>query len=105
MDRFIAKYRDQVNGVISGFDRLVFHGNLRTIGSAHDREKYLAFNRILKKDFGQQGHDVSQRLQQASLAEAVRTGRPVIYLTAGQLSKEDLARSMAARCDGSENRS
>ena len=97
MDQFIAKYRDQLNGVISGFDRLVFHGNLRTISSARDMEKYLAFNRILKKDFGQHVHDVSQRLKQASVAEAVRTGRPVIYLRDGQQSKEDLARSIAAR--------
>ena len=29
MQDFIKKYRDQINGVMSGFDRLVFHGSLR----------------------------------------------------------------------------
>lgn len=29
MQDFIEKYRDQINGVLSGFDRLVFHGSLR----------------------------------------------------------------------------
>ena len=29
MQDFIKKYRDQINGVLSGFDRLVFHGSLR----------------------------------------------------------------------------
>jgi len=78
MNQFIAKYQDQLNGVISGFDRLVFPGHLRTISRAHDRETYLAFNRILKKDFGRHVQEVSQRLKQASVAEAIRTSRPVI---------------------------
>ncbi len=31
MQEFIAKYRDQINGVLSGFDRLVFRGSLRRL--------------------------------------------------------------------------
>jgi len=60
-------------------------------------ETYLAFNRILTKDFGRHVNDVSQRLKQASIAEALRISRPVLYLTDGQQSKEDLARSIAER--------
>ena len=29
MQQFINKYREQINGVVSGFDRLVFRGSLR----------------------------------------------------------------------------
>jgi hypothetical protein len=76
MNEFIAKYQDQLNGVLSGFDRLVFQGHLRTISSAHDMEIYLAFNRILKKDFGRHVQAVSERLKQASLAEAMAKARP-----------------------------
>lgn len=97
MNEFIAKYQDQLHGVISGFDRLVFQGHLRTISSAHDMEVYLAFNRILKKDFGRHVQAVSQQLKQASLAEATAQSRPVIYIEHSQDSKEDLARLIATR--------
>jgi len=32
MQEFIAKYREKLQGVISGFDRLVFRGTLRASG-------------------------------------------------------------------------
>jgi hypothetical protein len=95
MNEFIAKYRDQLEGVISGFDRLVFHGHLRTISSARDMESYLAVNRILKKDFGRHVEAVSQRLKRASVAEAVSGRRPVIYLESNEESKEELATAIA----------
>jgi hypothetical protein len=31
MNEFIAKYRDQVTGVLSGFDRLLVRGNLQAL--------------------------------------------------------------------------
>lgn len=97
MNEFIAKYADQLNGVISGFDRLVFHGHLRTISSPKDMKCYLDFNQVLLKDFGRHVLAVSQQLKHASLAQALREGRPVIYLENSQHSKEDLAHWIAAR--------
>jgi hypothetical protein len=96
MNEFIAKYQDHIEGVLSGFDRLVFHGHLRTLSSARDMEFYLAMNRILKKDFGQHVEEVSRRLKQASLEEAQCQRRPIIYLEDNDQPKEDLARSIAS---------
>jgi hypothetical protein len=96
MNEFIAKYRDPIEGVISGFDRRVFRGHLRTLSRARDRESYLAMNRILKKDFGQHVEKVSRQLKQASLEEAQRQRRPVLYLEDNHDDQEDLARSIAA---------
>jgi hypothetical protein len=31
MNEFISKYESQIGGVVSGFDRLVFRGNLRSL--------------------------------------------------------------------------
>jgi hypothetical protein len=31
MQQFIDKYREQINGVLTGFDRLVFRGSLRRL--------------------------------------------------------------------------
>ena len=97
MNEFIAKYQDRLHGLLSGFDRLVLHGHLRTISSARDMEIYLACNRILKKDFGRHVQAVSERIKQASLAEAMAQARPVIYVENSRISKEDLARSIASR--------
>ena len=39
MHEFIAKHQDKIAGTLSGFDRLVFRGHLRSIGhSAGDDE-------------------------------------------------------------------
>jgi hypothetical protein len=31
MQQFIEKYGEQIQGVVSGFDRLIFHGSLRRL--------------------------------------------------------------------------
>jgi hypothetical protein len=97
--KFIAKHQDEISGVLSGFDRLVFRGTLRSIAHAAGMNQYLASNKILLKNFGSHVEQVSQQLKAASLAEAAALGRPVRYLASSVLSKEDLARGIAAQDD------
>src|SRR5436190_14777243 len=94
--KFIANHQDQISGVLSGFDRLVFRGTLRSIAHAAGMQHYLSSNDILLKHFGSHVEQVSQRLKAASLAEAVSAGRPVRYLASAKASKEDIARDIAA---------
>lgn len=95
MLKFIASHQDQISGVLSGFDRLVFRGTLRSIAYAAGMQQYLSSNDVLLKHFGAHVEQVSQRLKAASLAEAVATGRPVRYLASAKASKEDIARGIA----------
>ncbi len=37
MQEFIAKHQDKIAGTLSGFDRLVFRGHLRSIGHPQGR--------------------------------------------------------------------
>lgn len=97
MNQFIEKFTDQIQGVISGFDRLVLRGTLRRIVYEQGMKSYLWQNQILLKEFGQHVHQTSQRLKAASLAVAQQTGRPVKYLPSSQVSKEELARGIAAK--------
>jgi hypothetical protein len=97
MQQFITTHQEQIQGVISGFDRLVFHGHLRTISSAQGMKAYLDSHHILLKDYGQHVLRVSERLKQVCQAAAEAQRRPVIYLPSGKQSKEELARSIAAR--------
>jgi hypothetical protein len=97
MHEFIAKHEDKITGTLSGFDRLVFRGTLRSIAHDEGMKRYLWANQVLLKDFGAHVEKVSRRLKEASLAEATALGRPVKYLTSSQLSKEEIARGIAAQ--------
>jgi hypothetical protein len=97
MHEFIAKHQDKITGTLSGFDRLVFRGTLRSIAYDQGMKRYLWANQVLLKDFGSHVEQVSRQLKQASQAEAESVGRPVKYLASSQVSKEDIAREMAAK--------
>ena len=97
MQEFIAKHRDDITGVLSGFDRLVFRGTLRSLSHTDGMLTYLAMNKVLLKDFGRHVQQVSEQLKQASLAEAGRLGRPVRYLDSSGIDKEALAKEIAAQ--------
>jgi hypothetical protein len=96
VQKFIAAHQDQITGVLSGFDRLVFRGTLRPIAHAAGMRRYLSCNEVLLKSFGSHVEQVSHRLKAVSLAEAVATGQPVRYLASAKVSKEDIARGIAA---------
>ena len=46
MHEFIAKHQDKIAGTLSGFDRLVFRGHLRSIGHPQGMMNYLWTNQI-----------------------------------------------------------
>jgi hypothetical protein len=60
MQEFAAKYGDKIQGVLSGFDRLIFRGTLRRIAYECGMQAYLWANRILLKDFGPHAQEVSE---------------------------------------------
>jgi hypothetical protein len=86
----------QIDGVISGFDRLVLRGHLRAMAYQEGMKQYLSLNNVLLKEFAEHALRVTDRLKQASLSAAKRLGRPVKYLPSSQISKEETARSIAA---------
>ena len=97
MHEFIAKHQDQITGTLSGFDRLVFRGTLRSISFPDGLWHYLHANNVLFKDFGSHVDRVSRQLKDASLNEAHELGRPVRYLNSSQVSKEEIAREILSR--------
>jgi hypothetical protein len=107
MQQFINKYRDQINGVLSGFDRLVFRGSLRRLNYgwwdeklnavvARGMEQYLWQNEVLFKNYEQHVKRVSQRVKDASLKPFQQQGLPVIFLRDPKADKDQLARTVAA---------
>lgn len=97
MHEFIAKHRDKTTGTLSGFDRLVLRGTLRSITFVDGLRHYLHANDVLLKDFGSHVQRVSGKLRDASENEADDLGRPVQYLNSSQVNKEEIAREVLAK--------
>ena len=97
MHEFIAKHQDKIAGTLSGFDRLVLRGTLRSITFADGLRHYLHANDVLLKNFGSHVERVSRKLKDASENEANELGRPVKYLNSSQVSKEEIAREILAK--------
>lgn len=97
MKEFIAKHQNEITGVLSGFDRLVFRGTLRSISYPEGMMRYLWAKQVRLTEFGEHVQRVSEQVKQASKAQAEALGRPVKYLVSAGESKEELARGIAAR--------
>lgn len=96
MKQFIIKHGDLVSAVLSGFDRLVFRGSLRTLSHLQGMNLYLSRVRVLLKDFGEHVQGLSQRIKETTQALAKARGLKLIYLASPQTDKEAVARQIAA---------
>jgi hypothetical protein len=107
MEQFINKYREEIHGTLSGFDRLVFRGTLRRLHYgrwdrnlqamvAQGMEQYLCSNHILFKDYLDHVKRVSQEVKKASISPFANQGLPVQFLRNPAADKEEIARAIAA---------
>jgi hypothetical protein len=108
MEQFIEKYRDQINGVLTGFDRLIFRGSLRRLNHARwdaglkalvatGMEEYLWQNGIRFKDYHDHVKRISERLKRQTVEPLRRQGVPVVFLRDPKADKDTLAREVAAK--------
>jgi hypothetical protein len=106
MQQFIEKYRDQITGLLSGFDRLVLRGSLRRLNFgkfdsnlktfvAKGMEEYCWQNKLLFKNYSQHVKAVSERLKKASLQPFQQQGLPVLFVQSPLVNKDQLARGVA----------
>lgn len=91
MEQFIAKFGHLIQGVTSGFDRLVIRGTLRAVGYAAGMGRYLTRRGVLLKDFKPHVEQVSQGLKAAVMASALDVQR-YKYLYSSRVDKEEVAR-------------
>lgn len=96
MEEFTARYHDQIAGVLSGFDRLVFRGTLRRIAYPFGLQGYLWANQVLLKEFGAYARKISETVKAGAVEVMESAGRPVRYLSSSRTDKEELARGIAA---------
>jgi hypothetical protein len=101
MQKFSAKFGSRIQGVISGADRLVFRGSLRAIQYKFGLMGYLWHKQVPLTGFGKHAEQLTKRIKEASLAEALHLQRPVQYLTSSKTDKKTLGEQIAYR-DGVE---
>lgn len=97
MQSFLRSVSGLVLGVLTGFDRLMFRGHLRTLMNPHGMNLYCWTNDVRFTDFKAHAQECTEQLMAATLAEAKRRDRPVEYLPSAAVRKEDLARALAKR--------
>jgi hypothetical protein len=94
MERFVTRHSDRIVAILSGFDRLLFRGTLRSIAYVKGLDIFLSSHRVLYKDFGRWAEGVSDQLKAHAEALAAAAHRPFRYLPSSRVSKEDLAREI-----------
>ena len=97
MERFLARHSTRIVGTVSGFDRLLFRGTLRSISFVDGMDKFLASQRILYKDVAAFAGRVTARVRAHAEHLAEQTGRPLEYLRSPSISKDERARAILAR--------
>jgi hypothetical protein len=94
MERFLARYRPLVTGVLSGLDRLVLRGSIQALMREGGMYTLLCRAGVQLLDFKDFVLATSERLKSASLAEAREHARPIQHLTSSATDKEALARRL-----------
>jgi hypothetical protein len=94
---FLRNLSGVVLGVLTGFDRLMFRGHLRTLMNPKGMNLYCWTNNVRFTDFKDHAQQRTQQLIDASQTQAKLLGRPIEYLSSPSIRKEDHARALAKR--------
>lgn len=90
MERFLDRHKDEIVGTLSGYDRVLFRGSLRSISYSKGMEIFLSSQKVLFKDFDRYAPGLSAKLKQHATEYAKQAGRPYRYLESPQQSKEEV---------------
>jgi hypothetical protein len=97
MNQFTKRHADQVNGVLSGFDRVRLRGTLRWLASVRGMMNYLSVVSMKLVEFKEYAQHCTATIRSATAELARAGGRPLHYLRGSSVRKEELAREIAAR--------
>lgn len=102
MDSFIHKHKENITGILSGFDRLVLRGSIRSLSYVDGMKGYLSASRVLLKDFASHMQNITGKIKAAAISIADKYEKTPIYLESPKISKENKAKEIM-RKDGTED--
>jgi len=94
MERFLKRHASRILGSISGFDRVLFRGVLRSISYVQGLDWFMGSQGVGFKDFEGFVEKFSAGIKKRAEQIAQRAGRPLLYVASGQASKEALVRTV-----------
>ena len=97
VEAFVGRHRDEVTGVVSGWDRLRLQGTLRAFYVREIMEMYLWRAQVLWKDFKGHVTEITTHIREAANTAAADAGRPVLYLRNARVRKEALIEQIRQR--------
>jgi len=95
MKKFIEKHTDNIHGVLSCVDRIIFKG-YSFLSWSQNMENFLTSNGMLLKEFKFYAMKLSKELREHGVNSALRMGRPY-FRPEGKYNKEERAREIALR--------
>jgi hypothetical protein len=96
MERFLQRQASRGVGSISGFDRVLFRGVLRSIRYGQGLEGFMGSQRVGFKDFQWFVEKFSAGIKKRAQQIAQRAGRPFQLVASGNANKEALVRKLLA---------
>jgi hypothetical protein len=97
MERFLKRHQGRHTGSITGFDRLLFRGILRSISYAEGLNYFMGNQRVPLKGFQAFVEKFSAGVRKRAEEIAKRAGRPFLYLGWSRTDKEKLVREVMER--------
>lgn len=97
MEQFLNRHKGSIIGVLSGFDRVLFRGTLRSISHLDGMKRFLSYHHVLLKDFGTFVLEKSSQIKQVAKAFTSGHGRPFQYIASASKSKEQIAKAIMQR--------
>ena len=97
MRQFIAIHSRLIQGILNGYDRMLFRGTLRFLAFVDGMTGFMKRRRMLHKDFMAWSGSVTERIKADAIRLAQASGGPPIYLTSSAVSKEEAALAEARR--------
>lgn len=97
MEQFLTRHQPEIKGVLSGFDRLIFHGTLRCLNYTAGMLSYLSWAGVLLKDFGSHVEQTSNILKNRIYEQFEKMNKPNEYLYPGSDDLGERALATAER--------
>jgi hypothetical protein len=97
METFLEQHRAAVFGALSGFDRLLFRGTLRSISYCSALDKFLGAHHVLYRDFKAFAQGLTDRIINHAEGLSREANRPFAYLGSSLDRKEEIAKRIIKR--------
>ena len=91
---FTTKYKNDIIGIISCFDRLLFSGTIIQLTYVQGLERYLRANHILLKDFKKHAISLANQLKDNAKSLAEKNNAKFIYLKESKHSNEEIVKEI-----------